>query len=951
MKKKQMLSILLALGLVVGAFAAALGPASADHPTPPEVIGDESSAHVYFPWVPNGSVIDETGPWYGTITLQNLEPVSAELDVYVGQDGGGFSLAQTLSLAANGSTTLSAADLDISSPGSSVKVLGWLSRGEVQTIEVTVCETIENVEECWTEERQEEVPAVYARIAGVAKQVADEPTSDGKTTSAHTIVDGYTGLNMDQVHGVAESIDGMYVLPIVQTNNDWNTHIRVANLGESGGSTPITVTLYEAGGQGADGPSSGEFIQSLAPGQIASFNIMDAPGVDEGWVGSAFITSNAPVGAVAERVKAETDMLIMNVSRPEFTDPQLQIAPLVFQSYNYWNTGISVANTNEFEGNSVTVSYFGAGSGPAGADQLNIPPRAMEYVYTPGTQDLGLGGDDQTGFVGSAVVSGTTTHHSVVDEVKYFGIGDDVGHAMSYPTEHDLATGAGMQAGAGDVLALPLFQKGNPATDTGDTSGIQFFNASADDSVTLDITIYDATGNPVAPTRNNPISQSLSPHQNFTLYAHDYSELPVGFQGSVKAEVSGEGLVTAISNNVNYGVSGDGSAAYNLVKVPGVPIEPVPSFFNVWPTSDENPVGTDHEILVTVYDQFGERFGGASVHAEVVSGPNTDTVLEWRADPDLDGGDPDLVAISDDDGEAWLAYTGAGGDAGIGLDTIDVTVDGVVDHEGNPVVISVIKNWVDGDRAAQSLVLEHVDDGDGFFVEDDDDDNDNTTHYVNPVDEPEHTVIATLTDQFGDPVQGALVTFEVEGENDLRAITTGYTFDPAGVPGVTTPGMVGQTNSDGQVAFAYVGASEDGDEDTISASAEVNVESNELIKEWQERVAASIELDAGDQYVHPEESSWDAIDVTATVLDQFGDEVDGSSTVEFKVVNTSADPDQGAFLDGATPVPGPVNVTIIEGEATVTYVSDRTVDERPLAVRIDAETGSVDPQDIVIVFN
>src|SRR5699024_7575899 len=135
---------------------------------------------------------------------------------------------------------------------------------------------------------------------------------------------------------------------------------------------------------------------------------------------------------------------------------------------------------------------------------------------------------------------------------------------MSYVTEGP------HEADLGQELALPLAQKGNPATGSGDTSGIQLFNTDADDSVRAEIVIYGANGLPVGPTVQNndadPIGITVPAHGNYTLYTHNLSELSSGFRGSVVVyHDGGQGELVGVSNNVNYDVSGDGSTAFNLI--------------------------------------------------------------------------------------------------------------------------------------------------------------------------------------------------------------------------------------------------------------------------------------------------------------------------------------------------------------------------------------------------
>jgi hypothetical protein len=355
---------------------------------------------------------------------------------------------------------------------------------------------------------------------------------------------------------------------------------------------------------------------------------MDAPGIDEGWVGNAFITSNAPIGAIAERYKVETEMLLTNVSRPVINGgnggPQTtSYAPLVFQNYNFWNTGISVANLDDNNSNTVTVSYFTPGGSQVGTEQLTIPPRGMEFVFTPGSQNLGLDGN-----IGAAVISGTTSLQAAVDQVKYFGGDEEVGDAMSYVTDHD-------PADSDEILALPLVQKGNPATGLGDTSGVQFFNPQPATSASFDVDFYDTTGNLVAPTLNTSLSFSLSGHQGVTVYTHNYSEMPAGFQGSLIADVT-SGELTAVSNNVNYAVQNDGAAAFNLVTLQPTPAERA-SILDLQPDDALVQIGEDYTLEATVTD------GTSGVPGAVVIFESNGSELGF--------------AITDSNGVASLTYT------------------------------------------------------------------------------------------------------------------------------------------------------------------------------------------------------------------------------------------------------------------------------------------------------
>ena len=565
------------MGLTLGLIVGALGMASAQNIVAIQVPSGEGAPGAYFPWVANGSDLDGMGPFYGVVTVQNLSGEARDLFFFPGEGENDHAYGHPYIVAnvqENASVTVSAGSLDLPSPGGSVRVHSFPVGTGYDSDE----------REILLDEAEVDQNNVLAPIAGTVKNVSPVPSSSGKTSAAHVTVDGYSGLSTEQV----ADDNNQHILPIVQTNTGWNTMIRVASFGaenDPNANVSFTITYYEAGGQGAAGGSSGTFTGQIRGGDVAHIDIMDDPAIDEGWVGSAYITANVPIGAVAERYKPETDMLLTNVSRPVDLGQEVQVAPLVFQNYNNWNSGISVAN---LENNPITVNiaYVTPGGSQVGADQVTIPARGMEFVYTPASQDLSV-----NEFVGAAVLSGTGRHHAAVDQVKYDGVGSDIGDAMSYVTDS-------LTASAQQMLALPLVQKGNPATGLGDTSGIQFFNADPQLNIEFGITFYDPTGNTVAPTLTTPITFNLSGHQGVTVYTHNYSEMPAGFQGSMIATVTdGFGELAAVSNNVNYAVQADGAVVFNLVttvmEMPEPTMTPTPSGSPVsTPTVTPTPTAT-----------------------------------------------------------------------------------------------------------------------------------------------------------------------------------------------------------------------------------------------------------------------------------------------------------------------------------------------------------------------
>lgn len=696
--RKRFLNITFALGLVVGLMAGVVGSASAADNSP----ADGTSQWIFFPYVPNGEMLDGAGPWYGTVTIQNTEDF--RVGISFGQTASGVDTSQNYTtLEPHASKTFSADQLGIASPGAGVVVQSaWavpdgffdpdpedgsngvcyfdttseqVVRGDTANTadqltgetnydgSVEVSQTIDGnttyfdqgvgfdyvvtnhnsitwlaggdqpvAGSTYTVEYQTSDTNCRAPIiTGVEKHVMAAAAPTAQTNADTQVVDGYTAIPMqdvawgpgskicqdiwsydcynagDYVVGIPDfgAFDGHSYLPIVQTNSDWNSIVHITNVDPSSPNfASVTMTLYTAAGQGAFGPSMGTFTKTLNPGETATIDLKADLGIPDGWVGSAWITSDYGVVANVNRQKPSTNMALTNTGAPSLlatTSPDSpgalfggiadsgsgqysMVAPLILKAYNGWNSGVNIANISELT-NTVQVTWVGPTGNIVGSDSVSIPAKAMEYIYTPNTQDLGL----DSGFVGAAVLTSTLPFHAAIDEVKYSGTGNDVGQAMSY-----IATDAGASASycaagstfpfcflTGDVnkygplftpvasypsLNIPLIQKGSPLTGMGDTSGINLFNASGDASSTAWVYFYQPSGALAAPTLNAPYEISLGALNTATIYTMDFSEMSSGFQGSAQiVPVAGQGVLFGVSNNVNYEVAGDGSAVYNAV--------------------------------------------------------------------------------------------------------------------------------------------------------------------------------------------------------------------------------------------------------------------------------------------------------------------------------------------------------------------------------------------------
>ncbi len=555
---------------------------------------------IYFPWVPNNDEINGTGPWHGSITVQNID---VELDnmgvrfwvfdsqtinqIALNNDGEGeeYSLGDALEdpdvprfdLDANASVTLNAGILGLPEPGSAVAIYAIYKDALGP--------------EAGFDQRA-------PPIAGVQKQASPQPISDANTSGAHLSIDGYSAIPFPDVawgsqsdfcyalndgvnscdgaglHGEAGGFDGHSYLPIVQTNTGWNTEIYLSNLDFTAvSSAQVNITSTPSDQQSAYSRNDNRAVESMniPPGGTV---VVDARAlVGEEWVGSAQITSTVGIGAVAMRSRPDADMLMINPSAPSLqattsdavppldgivaeasTGSYRQYAPLVFREYYGWNTGISFVNLSE-ERNRVSVSFLDEHGSLAAVDSRTVPPQGQEFIYIPASANVS--NSASAGFAGAAIFQSSEPFHVAIDQVKY-----ETGDAMSY-----LATAAG--AKVGETLSLPLVQKGR-ADGSGDTSGLRVLNPDTSNSVTFELQFFDSAGALVGPTHLQPIRTTLGPHSTSTIYTPDLSGMPQNQRSSaVIRVVDGGGTIVGVSNNVNYTVAGDGSTAFNMVNIHG----------------------------------------------------------------------------------------------------------------------------------------------------------------------------------------------------------------------------------------------------------------------------------------------------------------------------------------------------------------------------------------------
>jgi hypothetical protein len=557
---------IVALALVVLVFASSAEfRATEAQSSQYEALGDyQVVSKLYFPYVPNGEKIGDTGPWHGSITVQNMGPEL--LEVWVLPDGrfDPDAALESFQLYSYASTTLSVDELGVEEPGSSLVVAAmyhnvWQLRDYPGAL------------------AGQEMIGMLARpsVTGAMKQSSPEPMDEGIWTSdSHEIVDGYSAIPMNDI-GWGElatdcpsedlnncaitddidTLDGVSYLPLAQTNSDWNTILYVTNVeGAVDEESLFEVTLVTD--DDADDAETWTDEALLAPGETWEIDV--AAEVGTGWIGAARIESEAGSAALAARHKASTNMMMINTSAPARDDDDSTyrlVAPLVFVDYFGWNTGFSLANESG-EMNIVTISFYDEDGELEREMNTSLSAYGQRTIYLPSEVDTD--NNDGDGWAGTAVLHSDSGEpfHATVDQVKY-----ETGEAMSYTLSSMTASvRPGNQA-----LGLPLLQHDVVPGGDGDTSGVRLFNPHPDSEIRVEVSIHDASGTLIALSPEGGMDVVLEPLSTETVYAPDIADIPPGTVGSVIVQViGGGGEVSAISNIVNYDVQGDGAVVFGL---------------------------------------------------------------------------------------------------------------------------------------------------------------------------------------------------------------------------------------------------------------------------------------------------------------------------------------------------------------------------------------------------
>ena len=299
------------------------------------------------------------------------------------------------------------------------------------------------------------------------------------------------------------------------------SYFQVANLDDTE-TANVVVEYYDTSGTKV---STATETANILPGESATFYQSLNAGLPAGFRGSAVVSSNVEIGAIAS--DNDTGGLSSAASSEALSSgSQTVYLPLMMHDYSSgWNTRFAVQNIGDTATN-VTVNYS---SGLT--RNYTVQPYASAYVDQ--SQETGFAGK----WKGSATLTSDTT--DIIASVEVWQAG--------YPK---LQSYNGFGSGASTVY-VPLAMKNYSA---GWNTYIQVQNVTGGGTST-DVTVEYSDGTTTTP-------QTIADGGSYTYYQSLEGGLPAKWKGSAKITASGGGKIVAIVTQA--GPSGDYSiASYN----------------------------------------------------------------------------------------------------------------------------------------------------------------------------------------------------------------------------------------------------------------------------------------------------------------------------------------------------------------------------------------------------
>jgi len=305
----------------------------------------------------------------------------------------------------------------------------------------------------------------------------------------------------------------------------WVSGVTVQNLSSTSVAN-ITITFYNQGGSQAHSLSD----TISAGGQKTWYLPSHVPGLADGFIGSAVVSSDQPVAAIVNtqvpttgtgttdnpnRVGTSTGVLETKVG------PKAYVTQIM-KAYYGWNSYLAVQNAGASD-TTVTVHYYDAAGTEVDTDAPTIPANGSHVFRQE------LNGDLPSNFVGSAVIDGGGQNIAVV--CNFYNAGTD--HTTAQFHSYN-----GFTSGA-TKLYVPRVVKDYYNYQ----SGLKVQNISETSSTTVTVTYYFG-GSTYVQT-----SSTIGPGQAWGPYLGSESQVPelAGVSGSGSAVIESTGGVSIVA--------------------------------------------------------------------------------------------------------------------------------------------------------------------------------------------------------------------------------------------------------------------------------------------------------------------------------------------------------------------------------------------------------------------